>query len=240
MNYILYKSNKRVVWINADSNQMTGIDAWANFKPSQHEIVYSLHYNPQVGETFIAEIKNGIVQEFKPKTVYNKISGEERILQSWEDQIDLETETEDEPRRDGSGSVLPHQVFTETNGWMIDIVQKKDSLTKLVNSICESKIIAGFTSSALGAPHFYSSDRDDQLNLIGLVSLIVPVLYKCTDETGIKEERKHTFDQIKQVLGDGVARKTFLLQRCASLKAIIQSIETVDELDNVNITSGWD
>ncbi|UOG42544.1 hypothetical protein [Leptospira noguchii] len=240
MNYILDKSNKQVVWINADSNQMTGIDAWANFKSDQHEIVYSLHYNPQAGETFIAEVKDGIAQDFEPKVVYNKISKEERILQSWEDKIDLETETEDEPRRDGSGSVLPHQVFTETNGWMIDIVQKKDSLIRLVNSICEQKITAGFVSSALGALHLYNSDRDDQLNLVGLVSLNTSVLHKCTDEDGIKEERKHTFDQIKQVLGDGVARKTFLLQRCASLKAIIQSIETVNELDNVNITSGWD
>lgn len=233
MNYILNKSNKQVVWINSDSNQMTGIDAWANFKSDQHEIVYSLHYNPQIGDTFVAEIKDGVAQGYKPKTVYSKISGEERILQSWEDQIDLETETEDEPRRDGSGSVLPHQVFTETNGWILDLIQKKDSLIRLVNSICESKITAGFVSSALGAPHFYNSDRDDQLNLVGLVSLNTSVLHKCTDEDGIKEERKHTFDQIKQVLGDGVARKTFLLQRCASLKAIIQSIERVDELDNV-------
>ncbi|EMM99098.1 hypothetical protein LEP1GSC021_1650 [Leptospira noguchii str. 1993005606] len=240
MNYILDKSNKQVVWINADSNQMTGIDAWANFKSDQHEIVYSLHYNPQVGETFIAEIKNGIAQDFEPKTVYNKISKEERILQNWEEQIDVATETEDEPLRDGSGSVLPHQVYTETNGWIVDIDQKRDSLIKLVNSICESKIISGFVSSALGTPHFYNSDRDDQLNLVGLVSLNTSVLHKCTDEDGTKEERKHTFDQIKQVLGDGVTRKTFLLQRCASLKAIIQSIETVNELDNVNITSGWD
>ncbi|UOG54760.1 hypothetical protein [Leptospira noguchii] len=240
MNYILDKSNKRVVWINADSNQMTGIDAWTNFKSDQHEIVYSLHYNPQAGETFIAEVKDGIAQDFEPKTVYNKISKEERILQSWEDKIDLETETEDEPRRDGSGSVLPHQVYTESGGWIIDIDQKRDSLIRLVNSICESKITAGFVSSALGAPHFYNSDRDDQLNLVGLVSLNTSVLHKCTDEDGIKEERKHTFDQIKQVLGDGVARKTFLLQRCASLKAIIQSIDRVGELDNVNITSGWD
>ncbi|UOG59040.1 hypothetical protein [Leptospira noguchii] len=240
MNYILDKTNKQVIWINADSNQMTGIDAWANFKSDQHEIVYSLHYNPQAGETFIAEIKNGIAQDFEPRKVYNKITGEERILQSWEDKIDLETETEDEPLRDGSGSVLPHQVYTETNGWIVDIDQKRDSLIKLVNSICESKIIAGFTSSALGAPHFYNSDRDDQLNLIGLVSLIVPVLYKCTDETGIKGYRNHSANQIKHVLGDGAIRKTLLLQKAASLKSVIQSIETVNELDNVNITSGWD
>ncbi|MCH1910637.1 hypothetical protein L9Z41_16925 [Leptospira noguchii] len=240
MNYILDKTNKRVVWINADSNQMTGIDAWANFKPDRHEIVYSLHYNPEIGETFLAEIKDGIAQDFEPSKVYNKISKEERILQSWEDKIDLETETEDEPRRDGSGSVLPHQVYTESGGWIIDIDQKRDSLIRLVNSICESKITAGFVSSALGAPHFYNSDRDDQLNLVGLVSLNTSVLHECTDEDEIKEERKHTFDQIKQVLGDGVARKTFLLQRCASLKAMIQFANTIEKFDQIDINSGWE
>ncbi|EKO51318.1 hypothetical protein LEP1GSC132_4456 [Leptospira kirschneri str. 200803703] len=241
MNYILDKSNKKVVWINADSNQMSGIDAWANFNPNQHEIVYSLHYNPEIGETFLAEIKDGIAQDFIPQKVYNKISKEERILQSWEDRINPETETDLEPLKNEDGSLLPFQIYAETEGWIVDLIQKKDSLIKLVNSICESKIIAGFVSNALGASHFYSSDRDDQLNLVGLVSLNIPVLYKCTDKDGgAKEYRNHSANQIKQVLGDGAIRKTLLLQKAASLKVVIQSIETVNELDNVNITSGWD
>ncbi|UOG61420.1 hypothetical protein [Leptospira noguchii] len=240
MNYILDKTNKRVVWINPDPNKLTGVDAWEKYKKDQHEIIYSLHYNPQIGETFIAEVKDEIVQDFKPRKVYNKTSKEERILQSWEDQIDLETETNLEPLKNEDGFLLPHQVYTESGGWIINIVQKKDSLTKLVNSICESKIISGFVSSALGTPHFYNSDRDDQLNLLGLVSLNTSVLHKCTDEDGVEEERKHTFDQIKQVLGDGVIRKTFLLQRCASLKAMIQFANTIEKFDQIDINSGWE
>ncbi|MGQ2871625.1 DUF4376 domain-containing protein, partial [Leptospira santarosai] len=185
-------------------------------------------------------IVDGVAQNFEPRKVYNKISGEERILQSWEDQIDLETETEDEPLRDGSGSVLPHQVFTETDGWIVDLIQKKDSLIKQINSICESKITAGFASTALGVLHFYSSDRDDQLNLVGLVSLNASVLYKCTDKNGIKEYRNHTADQIKQVLNDGAIRKTLLLKNCASLKAMIQAVGADSKLDEIDITSGWD
>lgn len=241
MNYILEKSNKRVVWMNADSNQLAGTEAWVNFKPNQHEIVYSLHYNPQVGELFLAEIKNGIAQDFKPKKVYNKFSGEERTLQSWGDQINPEMETDIEPLKNEDGSLVPHQVYTETEGWIIDVVQKKDSLIKLVNSICENKIVSGFVSSALGAHYFYNSDRDDQLNLVGLVSLNLSVTYKCTElESGVKEYRNHTANQIKQVLSDGAIRKTLLLQKAANLKTSLQSIETVDELDEVDITSGWD
>ncbi|ULG94345.1 hypothetical protein FH584_17815 [Leptospira interrogans] len=240
MNYILDKLNRQVVWINADSNQMSGIDAWANFNPNKHEIVYSLHYNPQVGELFLAEIKDGIAQDFESRKVYNKISKEERILQSWEEQINPETETDLEPLKNEDGSLLPFQIYTETDGWIIDLIQKKDSLIKLVDSICESKIIAGFVSNALGTPHFYGSDRDDQLNLVGLVSLNASVSCKCTNENGIKDYRNHTANQIKQVLSDGAIRKTLLLQKAASLEVLLQSIETVDELDKVNIASGWD
>ncbi|MBW9233600.1 hypothetical protein JQK62_15025 [Leptospira santarosai] len=240
MNYILEKSNNKVVWINPDPNRLTESEAWGEFNPSNHEIVYALHYNPQIGETFLAEIKNGIARDFKPKTVYNKITGVGRVLFNWDEVFDPEIETDIEPLKDKGGLLLPHQVYTETDGWIVDVDQKKDSLIKLVNSICESKITAGFASTALGAPHFYSSDRDDQLNLVGLVSLNASVLYKCTDKNGIKEYRNHTADQIKQVLNDGAIRKTLLLKNCASLKAMIQAVGADSKLDEIDITSGWD
>ncbi|WP_016758585.1 DUF4376 domain-containing protein [Leptospira weilii] len=239
MNYIVDKHSNIVIWLNTDPNQLTGVETWANFDPDQHEVIYSVHYNPQIGESFRAEIRDGIAQVFIPKNVYNKTSGQKRVLQSWEDQIDSETETEDEPATDAKKAVIPNQIHTKS-GWIIDLVQKKDFLIKLVNSICESEITAGFISSALGAPHFYSSDRDDQLNLVGLGSLNSSVSYKCTDQNGVKEYRNHTSEQIKQVLNDGAARKAFLLQKCANLKSELQAIDTVEELDEVNITSGWD
>ncbi|WP_061236543.1 hypothetical protein [Leptospira santarosai] len=252
MNYILEKTNKQVVWINPDPNRLTGVEAWGEFNPSIHEIVHALNYNPQIGDTFRAEIMDGMAQDFKPKVVYNKITGVDRVLFNWEDCLDPEKETENEPLKDEKGSLLSHQIYTETDGWIVDVIQKKNSLIKLVNSICESKITSGFASTALGVLYFYTSDRDDQLNLVGLVSLNASVLYKCTDENGIKEYRNHTADQIKQVLADGAARKTFLLQNCASLKAAIEAVDTDSkldaikavnanvELDKIDITSGWD
>ncbi|UPY80449.1 hypothetical protein FH581_020385 [Leptospira weilii] len=240
MNYIIEKYSNIVIWMNTDPNRLTGAETWANFNPDQHDVIYSIHYNPQIGESFRAEIRDGIAQDFIPKNVYNKTSGQKRVLQSWEDQIDSETETEEEPLKSEDGSLLPHQIYSKANGWIIDFIKTQESLIKLVNSICESKIIAGFTSSALGAPHFYSSDRDDQLNLVGLGSLNSSVSYKCTDQNGVKEYRNHTSEQIKQVLNDGAIRKTFLLQKCANLKVAIQIINTVEELDEIDITSGWD
>ncbi|EMF83727.1 hypothetical protein LEP1GSC188_1418 [Leptospira weilii serovar Topaz str. LT2116] len=235
MNYIIDKHSNIVIWMNTDPNQLTGVEAWANFNLDQHEVVYSIHYNPQIGELFRAEIRDGIAQDFVPKNVYNKTSGQKRVLQRWEDQID-ETETEDEPSTDAKGVIIPNQVHTKS-GWIIDLVQRKDSLTKRVNSIYESEITAGFISNALGAPHFYSSDRDDQLNLVGLVSLNSSVSYKCTDQSGVKGYRNHSADQIKQVLNDGAIRKTFLLQECASLKSKIQKADSVEKLNQFDIQS---
>ncbi|UOG49609.1 hypothetical protein [Leptospira noguchii] len=139
MNYILEKSNQKVIWINTDPNRLIGEKAWANFKTNQHEIVYSLHYNPNIGETFIAEIKNGIAQDFKPKTVYNKITGEERVLQSWEDKIDLETETEIEPLKDFAGNLEEYQTYTDS-GWIVNQDRKKESLLEKNSQTFYSKL----------------------------------------------------------------------------------------------------
>ncbi|MDI7227907.1 hypothetical protein QMM87_04345 [Leptospira santarosai] len=239
-NYIIDKHSNIVIWINVDPDQLTGKMAWGEFDLDKHDIVYSLHHNPQIGETFRAKVVDGVAQDFEPRKVYNKTTGEERILQSWDEAIDPETETDLEPLKDKNGLWSPHQIYTETDGWVIDVDQKKNSLIRIVNSICEQKIVSGFASTALGASYFYSSDRDDQLNLVGLVSLNASVLYKCTDKDGIKEYRNHTADQIKQVLNDGAIRKTLLLKNCASLKAALQTVDTDSKFDEIDITSGWD
>ncbi|MBM9578995.1 hypothetical protein JWG45_17755, partial [Leptospira sp. 201903070] len=187
---------------------------------------------------FKAEIESGIAKKFESKTVYNKFSRTERVLQNWNEELNFDVETEDEPLKDANGEFLPHQLHTQS-GWTIDLEKKKDSICNLVNSICETKIVSGFSSSALGSPHFYGSDRDDQLNLVGSVSLNSSVPYKCTDSNNVKEYIVHSAQQIKQVLSDGAIRKTFLLQKGSDLKSAIQSAATVEEIDQIDINSGW-
>ncbi|EMN60832.1 DUF4376 domain-containing protein [Leptospira interrogans] len=139
MNYILEKSNKQVIWINADSNKLTGAEAWGNFDTEIHEIVYSLHYNPQVGDTFKAEIENGCIKNFQPKPVYDKKTMIERVLQNWEDVIDPETETEDEPLKDSNGNFLTYQNHTES-GWVADDELTRESLLTTNGQIFNSKL----------------------------------------------------------------------------------------------------
>lgn len=90
--------------------------------------------------------------------------------------------------------------------------------TVSVNQACEAAITAGFTSEALGAPHFYSSQLDDQLNLTGAVLRGLDMPYACRDERGVKEFRLHTAEQLRQVGDDFTLYKLQLLQHANELK----------------------
>ncbi|MDO6383411.1 hypothetical protein [Leptospira santarosai] len=241
MNYILEKSNKQVVWINPDPNKLTGGEAWGEFNPSIHEIVFAVHYNPQIGDIFVADIKDGAAQEFVPKSVWNKETMAERILLNWDDEIDVETETEDEPLLDKNGNNLPNQVYTP-KGWVVDIEKLRVELKGRVSSICSAKVISGFESDALGSAYYYDSNVDDQLNLIGLVSLNASVQQKCADiQNGVKTYREHTAEQIRQVLADGAILKSIYLQRSAALKKEIGNAKSLSELEQIKnkINEGW-
>jgi len=90
--------------------------------------------------------------------------------------------------------------------------------TTAINRACEAAITAEFTSDALGAPHFYSSQLDDQLNLTGAVLRGLDMPYACRDEQGLKEFRLHTAEQLRQVGDDFTLYKLQLLQRANELK----------------------
>lgn len=91
-----------------------------------------------------------------------------------------------------------------------------------INAACAAAIVGGFTSSALGTPHTYDSALEDQLNLIGAVSLGVDLPYRCADAAGIKAFRLHTAAQLKQVAADGALVKLAALEKAATLKTQVQ------------------
>lgn len=90
-----------------------------------------------------------------------------------------------------------------------------------VNRACEAAIIGGFWSAALGEPHTYSSQLEDQLNLNGVILLGFDSLYACRDERGRKEFRPHTVAQIRQVSDDFTLYKLQLLQKALLLKQVL-------------------
>lgn len=87
-----------------------------------------------------------------------------------------------------------------------------------INQACEAAITSGFWSPALGAPHQYSSQLDDQLNLTGAILRGLDMPYACRDEQGAKAFRLHTAEQLRQVGDDFTLYKLQLLQRANELK----------------------
>lgn len=90
--------------------------------------------------------------------------------------------------------------------------------TYQVDKTCEQAITAGFQSAALGAPHHYSSQLDDQLNLTGAILRGLDMPYACRDEQGVKAFRMHTSAQLRQVGDDFTLYKLQLLQHANELK----------------------
>jgi len=92
-----------------------------------------------------------------------------------------------------------------------------------INTLIESAIISGFESDALGTIHTYQSDRDDQLNLIGMVADGQGGYFKCRDSEGKWDYRLHTVAQLKSVITDGKARKLHLLVAGETAKAQVRA-----------------
>nr|WP_177323723.1 hypothetical protein [Pseudomonas sp. P818] len=98
------------------------------------------------------------------------------------------------------------------------IEKQHSSATTAINNACDAAITAGFQSAALGAPHQYSSQLDDQLNLTGAILRGLDMPYACRDEQGVKAFRLHTAEQLRQVGDDFTLYKLQLLQRANELK----------------------
>lgn len=100
-----------------------------------------------------------------------------------------------------------------------------------LSQACETEIVSGFMSNALGAPHTYQSDRDDQLNLIGMVASGTDDYFKCFDFATSWGYKLHTASQLLQVLNDGKNTKLIKLQKFNTLKEQVLSATTKEEID---------
>lgn len=126
----------------------------------------------------------------------------------------------------------PNQVW-KNGQWVDDIpaivVKLHAEKVAAVNDGCQSTIIGGFQSAALGTVHRYASPLDDQVNLLGMVLCNADCDYPCYDGAGIKEFRLHTAEQLSQV-GDDLARfKQACLKQANTLKlALDEARKTKD------------
>lgn len=105
----------------------------------------------------------------------------------------------------------------------------------ILNNACASAIVAGFASSALGAPHTYPSKMTDQQNLsASVLASLMPGLaadwktpFWCADASGAWAYTDHSAAQIQQVGQDGKAAVLACLQKKAQFAAQVESATTV-------------
>lgn len=106
----------------------------------------------------------------------------------------------------------------QQGAWVLNPLAVHTTNVQNINHACEAAITAGFQSDALGAPHQYSSQLDDQLNLTGAILRGLDMPYACRDEQGVKAFRLHTAAQLRQVGDDFTLYKLQLLQHANELK----------------------
>ncbi|MFL9899063.1 hypothetical protein PQR71_13015 [Paraburkholderia fungorum] len=112
------------------------------------------------------------------------------------------------------------------------LASAKASQTAIVSQACQDAIVAGFTSSALGAAHTYPAKPTDQQNLnASVVASILPGVgadwttpFWCADSAGTWAYVMHTAAQIQQVGTDGKAAILAYLTKNQQLAAQIDAI----------------
>ena len=106
-----------------------------------------------------------------------------------------------------------------------------------LESSAQNAIQAGFVSSALGAPHLYDGNLEDQLNLLGTAmvssSTSQSKFYACWDELGEKDYRLHSPLEISKVVSDGADFKLMVLYHLALLKAQVNAATTEEEVESI-------
>lgn len=126
------------------------------------------------------------------------------------------------------------------NGALVESVPAAQAaqLTAL-RAACDAEMVAGFTSSALGAPHHYPSQPLDQSNLIGAATTagFAPagwtVNFWCADASGAWNNPPHTAAQIQQALLDGTTAREAISGKLKTLTAQVGAATSVADVQAV-------
>ncbi len=114
------------------------------------------------------------------------------------------------------------------------LAQVQAAQVSALTAACAAAMVAGFSSSALGAAYTYPSQPIDQANLTAVVTASqspgLPagwtVSFWCADSAGKWAMRPHTPAQIQQVLADGVKAREALSLKLVSLSAKVATATT--------------
>ncbi|UKS24876.1 XkdW family protein [Paenibacillus sp. HWE-109] len=112
--------------------------------------------------------------------------------------------------------------------------QSKQSKTEELNSKCNTTILSGFKSNALGTEHTYDFDYEAQTNLNSTLNAIAagiatePILWKAS---GMPQP--HSFEQFKALNADGLAHKNANISKYWELKTALSEAKTEEEISSI-------
>lgn len=120
------------------------------------------------------------------------------------------------------------------------LANAKAAKISVLQAACAAALVAGFTSSALGAAHTYPSQKNDQDNLQSAVAAsagqadtwTTPLW--CEDQTGAWAYTAHTAAQVAQVNVDWVAFRTAAQSKYAAAVAQVNAATTTDAVAAVS------
>ncbi|CAJ0704794.1 hypothetical protein LMG19089_03683 [Ralstonia edaphis] len=119
--------------------------------------------------------------------------------------------------------------------------QAKAEQTDVVSSACQTTILAGFSSSALGSAHTYPAQLVDQQNLsASVLASVMPGLssgwttpFWCADSNGNWSYADHTAAQIQRVGQDGKAAILAAIEKKVGLVAQINAATSVSAVQAI-------
>lgn len=135
-----------------------------------------------------------------------------------------------------------HLWNTDSESWILDLNNLKNSKSKYVDQACKTAIVSGFVSYALGKPYHYPSKVTDQQNLaVSVLASYDPdnapdwtTPFWCSDAAGEWAFRPHTAAQIREVGRDAKTAIIAYQFKNEGLQADISAATTVEQLDAVN------
>lgn len=175
----------------------------------------------------------------QPDHAWALVNGEVQEFQDHRGRV-YNTETGEPEQYDQLGALPSHLAatarpsaahFWKNGTWIKDPASTHWDKTTEINAACTAAITGGFISPALGEPHQYSSELDDQLNLTGVILRAADSLYACRDAAGIKIFRPHTALELRQVGDDFTVFKLTLLQQANSLKQQLDQALAMNDLE---------
>lgn len=183
--------------------------------------------------------QTGILKDGSTVSGYDLLDAEILAAEGWLPLVDIMPDSSAETFEQDGYTIEATRVVQKYKSIGLDSYKQAKIAT--LSAICRSEILSDFTSSALGVPHQYGFDTDDQTNIGGIVTAInaglcPPTRKWRTNDAGALD---HTIDQLKQLFADGMAHKSSKLDKYGALKDQINDVAT-DTKDKVDtIVESW-